>query len=310
MSANGLEQNAPPQPYISWVDPSGTTQWFTFDLVKNETWTDDAVVTEHPVEQGANIADHVTVALEKCELVIRATNEPLDANAFTNAQSTQQTLPITTPKWVPGNGLITVTQWNNQIELRALAGTLVGLGGGVSGTAGQVGGLVANALAGVLLAGYQSSSAVQTSAGLQPPLPVVALGATVQNYASAADFVEQTHAKLKQLKDSAQLLSVFGTKQVGLQMAIESLSFVRNGDTGTGEMVTVGFKEVRLVSTKVVAVPIPHLSAGGGNPPANHGAQNPADAPNGKQVAQSLLLNGGNLLGGSSLPSFLQTGAH
>lgn len=273
------------QPYIAWTDTSGIFNVLQFDLVKSETWTDNAEITEHPVEKGANVADHVRVALDECELVIRSSNEPLDRNSYATATTfPPQPLNVPSPAWVPGPGLVVVAAWQNNIELRALAGALVGLGGGLGGPLGMAAGFGANALAGALLPGYEVKLPVSTSAGLTPPAPRAPVMVQVQQYPLGEDFVEKTHAKLKTLRDTAQILQVIGSKQVNFSMAIEELTFVRNADTGTGEMLTVRFKEIRVVTTQVVPAPIPNLSAGGGAPPTSHGAQNPQEAPAGPQL--------------------------
>ena len=63
-------------------------------------------------------------------------------------------------------------------------------------------------------------------------------------------------------------------------MAIEHLSFHRDADTGTGEEIEIGFKQILIVTTQTVAVqPISNLPGGGGKTPTALGAQgaNPAD---------------------------------
>jgi hypothetical protein len=173
--------------------------------------------------------------------------------------------------------VVTVPEWNNNIELRALAGSLVGLAGGVGGTGGAIAGLAVTALADVLLPGYKTSLPVPTNAGLQPPQPRYQ-HAVVQTF-PGEDFVLAVHQKLLELKNNAQIIKVIGTKQENPTMVIESLSFMRDMDTGTGESLTIGFKEIRQVATQTVTVPTPNLSAGGGVPPVSHGGQDPVPLP-------------------------------
>jgi hypothetical protein len=278
-----------PQAYITWTDSSGTTNWFTFDLVESENWDTGADITEHPVEQGANIADHVRVKLDKCELKIFSTNEPINGNAFDQAEIANVPIATDTPSWVPGDGLIIIPQWENNIALRALAGSLVGLVGGLSGTGGKIAGLAIVEAADLLVPGEQILLPVQTDAGLLPPAPVQ-MSATVQQYATPTDYVEATHAQMIALKNAAQIVQVFGTKQVNFSMVVETASFMRDVDSGTGEVLTIGFKEIRVVSTQVVTAPIPHLSAGGGKPPVSHGAQTPEPVTSAKLVSAAFSL--------------------
>lgn len=44
---------------ISWKDDSGNEQSVTFDALKDESFSREVDITEHPVETGANISDHV-----------------------------------------------------------------------------------------------------------------------------------------------------------------------------------------------------------------------------------------------------------
>ena len=56
-------------------------------------------------------------------------------------------------------------------------------------------------------------------------------------------------------------------------MVIEELTFHRGNDTGTGELITLGLKKIRIVKTQTVPAPIPNLPAGDRKPPAKKGAQ-------------------------------------
>jgi hypothetical protein len=131
---------------------------------------------------------------------------------------------------------------------------------------------------GALLPGFEVDVPTPTDAGLLPPLPKPPVVAQTQQWQAIAtggvtDFVEKTHALLVQLKNKAQLIDVFGSKQTEYSMVIEELVFHRGDDTGTGEEITIGLKKVRIVQTQTVAAPIPNLPAGGGKPPAKKGAQ-------------------------------------
>ena len=44
---------------IVWTDSGGTDQMITLDAATTESYSRDVDVTEHPVEQGANVSDHV-----------------------------------------------------------------------------------------------------------------------------------------------------------------------------------------------------------------------------------------------------------
>jgi hypothetical protein len=268
------------QAFIQWTDDAGRTGTQAFDIVESETWTEDATVTEHPVEVGANVGDHVRVALRQCELKIFSSNEPLpNSPNGANGQFSTVPLNVPTPSWVPGSGLIIIPQWNNRIGLRTLVGSLVGFAGGFSGTLGDLGALATIEAADLLLPGVKTILPVQTDAGLVPSVPPGVPTATVFQQQTPTDFVALLHQLLCNLKNQAQIFTVWGSKDFCGSMVIEKLSFTRDVDTGTGESLTIGFKELRVVATQVVTAPIPHLSAGGGVPPVGHGGQNTNSAP-------------------------------
>jgi hypothetical protein len=299
---------------FAWKDAAGFQQSLRFDLVESEEWTEAVTVSEHPVEIGADVADHVRVQLVKCTLKVHSTNEPIDDNQFTHATlgptETSSLMPlgfvpgpgiVRVPQvsFVPGTGLILVPQVDNPITLRALAGTLVGLAGNLAGqTAADLAGLAGAAAASLLfppvIVGAPGGLPVPTSAGLASP-PATPGGLSVQTTAGLAspkdtpntvvqvqqwptppvDFVQATHQALLALKKNAQILQVNGTKNVNSSMVIESLTFTRNAETGTGEDITIALKEIRRVLTQTVAAPIPALPAGGGTKPKDKGAVEP-----------------------------------
>lgn len=268
------------QAFLAWVDASGTSKTLVFDVVVSEEWEEGTTVTEHPVETGANVADHVRETLPKCMLKVRSTNEPMDANQYDQANTAQIFgLSIPAPTWVPGSGVIVVPEYVNPIELRAIAGTAAGMAAGLAGqTANAIGALAGAVAAALLIPAYTVKLPTATGAGLQPDVPGAPPMPVVQ-YWKGVDYVEQVHALLVQLKRAAQLIEVTGSKQVEFNMVIDTLSFSRSSETGSGEDISIGLKQIRFVSTETVVAPIPNLPAGGGSPPSSHGNQDPVEAP-------------------------------
>ena len=285
---NWSDYPAPPV-YLNWTDTAGNINVIVFDVVTAEDWAEGSTITEHPVEKGANVSDHVRVRLPACRLQARVSNEPIDANNFGQPVVAPLALNVPSPNWVPGPGVVIVPTWVNPIELRSLAGSLVGL------AAGPIGGIAGGLAAGALLPGFKVDVPVQTNAGLVPPVPsALPVPQVLQWISGGMDFVAAIHTLLVQLKNSAQLIDVFGTKQTEYDMAIEELTFHRGPDTGTSEDITIGLKKIRIVSTQTVAAPIPNLSAGGGLKTVNKGAQDPSVAPPAqqKQAVDIMIANG------------------
>ena len=283
MSGNWWASSGAPAPsaMLQYNDAVSVNNLLTFSVVESEEWDEDAEVTEHPVEVGGNVADHVRVSLVKCTLKVFNSNEPIRKSVQLGNYSYQPnraalTLPIPVPTWTSQPLTLTYPTWDNPIMARALlqgAGGLVG--GAVGGATGNlVGAAAGGILGGLVLAAKEVDVTQQTTAGLQPTDRIPPTF-DVDQWAAVTDYVHEMHMLLVDLKNAAQQFTVLGSKRTLSPMVIESLSFSRTNHTGSGEEVTIGLKEVRIVSTKTVPLPVPNLPAGGGAPPASHGQQDP-----------------------------------
>jgi hypothetical protein len=271
--------------FLVWTDASGTTYEFYPDLVISEKWTENAAVTEHPVEQGANIVDHVRVELAKCELTIFATNEPIGANSFQSPSLSGLEL-----QGLPGPSFLVplppiADVWQNQLALKGAllaAGGVVG--GAIGGAVGNAVGEAAGALLGSLIQPGDEPTLVPTTITLTTA-PQVSGQAQTLTFDQDQDFVEATIQLLKSLKDNAQIIAVNGSKEANPSMVIEAFSYVRSKEEGTGAEITIAFKEILIVQTQTVTVPL----IPGAATPVQKGTQNPSDAA---PPVQSLALQG------------------
>lgn len=261
--------------YFGWVDDAGNQNWFIFDLVEDEEWDEGAEVTEHPVSKGANISDHVRVQLRKVRIQARATNEPIGANNWDSPSPTSVGLDVPTPTWTPNVGFVLVSTWFSSMAARIGTTDLAGLAFGPKGA------IVAGNVGAFSPAGVQANIPYPNDSGLKPPPPRPQIQATVLSFGDdPTDFIEATNDLLVRLKDAAQLVTVYGSKQhiEGLDnMVIETLTTHRSGSTGAAEEITIGFKEVRIVETNTVSAPIPALPRA--TAPINRGNQAPKPAP-------------------------------
>ena len=315
---------------MTWVDASGTPNGITFDVVVSEDWDEDATITEHPVEQGPDVSDHIRISLPTCRLRVFASNEPIDVAAGDSTdQATpgQVNIPIPSVVYTKGTGvsvadflgiqnaggptqtgsIIAFPDWVNPITARALAISAAGAGAGalaaatgngqaaLAGLAEAAAVIAAEQLANLFLGATQQTLYQMTDAGLLPVLNQPAK-ATVQVWPAGVDYVYALHQLLRSLKSAATLFTVTGTKEGPVpNMAIEHLSFHRDAQTGTGEDITIGLKQILIVTTQTVAVqPISNLSGGGGVDSTALGAQGLTPAPTSIAV---------KLLGGSSGPT-------
>lgn len=86
---------------IQWIDNAGTTHGLDVDLVLSAKDSRSAKKTEHPVENGANVADHIVFSADKFKLEILQTQTPItEVKGFS-----QQNLTIEFPK-SPVRGLV------------------------------------------------------------------------------------------------------------------------------------------------------------------------------------------------------------
>lgn len=335
--------------FLQYSDAAGASHTIVFDAVLDEQWEEPATITEHPVEQGANIADHVRVALVKCTLKVRVTNQPLDSNQFADpiggaGQSTSLAVTVPTPNQPEFSGIVAVPMWNSNLTLstaivgaasfasgiatgiatgvakdvtgqgsasplgdRVAAGLKPSLepaetgnkvlsypnppavpGGGLVGSVvrlvdnlvgGAAGAAVLGAVTSLIPPGEEIDVPTATDAGLPggSGIPNSLTAQTVQ-FATPTDFAESMMALLVGLKNSAQVFVIFGSKQTLGSMVIETLTMHRGApeDTGTGADITIGLKEIRVVSTNTIAVPLPKVPRA--NTPLNKGAQDPTSA--------------------------------
>lgn len=164
------------QAYLTWVDATGATQTFVFDNVLNEEWSTEAAPTEHPIEEGADVTDHVRVKTPTVTLTVHSTREPLDANNFQDATKSSLTLPKTI--WGPNRRVgvtareIDYSVWQNNIATNAainaigvFVGEAIGDRVGQNPTGTKPGDVLGRALA-QALQGAQDANAFLQSLGI------------------------------------------------------------------------------------------------------------------------------------------------
>jgi hypothetical protein len=155
----------------------------------------------------------------------------------------------------------------------------------VGGSTGNQIGAAAGSLAAAFLLQAQAQTDIQQNTLGLPNVLYPPLTFQTQQWPLKTNYVAALHAQLVTLKNAAQLFTVFGSFQTESNMAIESLTFTRSGDTGTGEDIAIGFKQITVVTTQTVAVPIASLAGGGGVPTVATGQQVPTPGSNSVLVA-------------------------
>lgn len=129
---------------ISWEDENGTTQTLDVDVVMAATDRRTAKLTDHVVETGATITDHVIIQPEELTLELVVSQTPLKGKGFarqktaieykgTKLTSKQYPLEIPPSRFQPG-GFFLVSA-----GAQAAIGAIVGLLGGGVGASGMTG---------------------------------------------------------------------------------------------------------------------------------------------------------------------------
>ena len=296
---------------LVYTDAAGNNHAVIFDAVISEDWNPTATVTDHPVEDGANIADHVRVGLVTCSLKVHVTVEPSGSNWMADPTNTLGLLQIQVPTWF--NNLDANTKL---LQAAGLASDLVSILGSTIESATPVGNLVAQAMVpirvvtadGNTVPGIDTSEALQVAGTAVSSLSDVASALTFQAIAENAlpgyavdvpvsvnvvqfgdfvDFASVMISQLSALMGSAQLFTVLGSKNSQANMILISMTSHRGDitETGTGAQLELQFKQVRIVSTNTVTAPIPALPRA--QSPVTKGQQDPGNASSG--ASQSVL---------------------
>lgn len=159
--------------YLTYTDASGNSASIVFDAVTAEDWTPVATITEHPVENGANVADHIRVGLITCTLKVRVSNEPLTDNQFASSLFSPQQMTLPVPIWVPGTGIVQVSQWQSNLDAAVAIGTV----------AGAIGDQISQATQGL-------DTSPPGNALAQKILPLIRIAQNLQGGVSAADLLD------------------------------------------------------------------------------------------------------------------------
>lgn len=200
--------------YLSWLD-NATPRWVKFDVVESEKHTFTAQITEHPVESGSNIGDHVRHDLDMITLEILISNSPITNESLTWQQERAsgfvgpQALPYppTDPKpFFP--------------------------------TPGAIFGAIGSGIADLLGFGYQRH-----------------VNANVLNFPGDAASKDVVFSELRRLKLNAIPVEIITGLDVYEDMLLIGLDVPRTPKEGDAVRMTLNFKNIRKVQSKLVTAP-------------------------------------------------------
>lgn len=203
---------------INWKGETGQTYTLTLDATVHEVHTSTSTVTDHPVERGANVADH-----------IRPDPDQLTMEAWIS----------NTPHFLPVDHMGGVI-----LEDREIRGAQVSIADSVnrvpfaSGGVGVVAGFVPIPT-GVL--GQLGTSTYQTA---------IATGFTGE-----FDRVTACYKELLNIRSEGRLVRILTTLRAYDNMAMTGLEVTREARSGNALQLSLAFKNVRFGATRNEPVP-------------------------------------------------------
>lgn len=223
---------------------------FELKMLINETHESTDETTDHPVENGSDITDHIRQTPDRVTLDIFVTNEPVDQSGEDAVRTAIPfVLPGPSPQIVvaPGTGSVTVPATDNQAFIFTPGGA------------------------------FSRLTSLLPGQGQQP------FAATVDVFPTPKDYVYQQLVELETLR--GQLLSLVTSKKNYSNMVLLGVTMRRGPGDGTGATLTLSFKSIRIVNTEIVAAPI--LAAPGAKTSVNKGAQ--SAPPAAAKIPESIL---------------------
>jgi hypothetical protein len=218
-----------------------------FDACLRETHNFESQVTEHSVEQGVAIVDHVRPLPIELSFELFVSDTPIYSND-------SQLLPmtLTLPK-AQEAGLIT--------------GLATKLDPGQAPSSFLAGGTT------------QLAATALQALGIIPGPPTEAT-VLVQQFDADHPYVAGCLDALEQLRDTATLITVHSPKRVYQNMVIKKVTMERSPQTGSsGATFNIDLREIRIVTSQIVSAPVPSVKKAA--PTLNKGKQDNAPIDDG-----------------------------
>lgn len=212
---------------ISWVGTTGQTYYITLDVASKLQHTSTNQVTDHPVETGANISDHVRPDPDVLTVEGVISNTPILLPSD-HAGSAQETTETVAADW---------SGFDNRRTVR-----------GAERTIGDIA-PVPRLFGGIGIGGGQSAQ-------IGRQVPGGSLAANVKVFTEEFDRVGECYLELREVRDTGTLCSVLTHRWLYDNMAITQLDVTDDGQTGHALRFTVAFKQVRFGATKSEPVPV------------------------------------------------------
>jgi hypothetical protein len=221
------------------------------DVSVEESHEAEAEVSEHPVEIGANIADHIRPLPRVITIEGIVTNHPLELPQSHAGSATIDGSALSIE--VAPDQLPRVEPSTIQIEGEPSVG-LLGVVPGVDQGVAVLGALQINVTSRVQLAAEQYNT---------NPFSKVSLAAAVLHFSQPFNRVEAVNAALLRIVDDSQLVKVVTALNVYTSVAITKLEIKRGSDIGRDQLkFTASCRVLRIVQTQTAKLPVPRDKRG------------------------------------------------
>lgn len=250
---------------IKWQDETGALGVIQLDALQSENPEDKLTITDHPVEQGANVVDHAReepTILTIEGIVSSLPNPRIDTDA--GFRTYELLVPAMT---APSTQTIKLNPPKPPLALNPSGLIQAGVGALVDAITG---GPNLNAT----FSGVPQRTTFELKAqGLQQNAP--------------RDRVRDVYEALRRVMAARQLLTISTRDRDYFDMMIERVAKPRAIEDGSSARFQIDFKQIRVAASKTVAAPKPTEARGKG--PVNKGAQAGKKDEDPKQKRKTLL---------------------
>lgn len=208
-----------------------------FSVVEQETHDLDSEITDHAVEKGSNITDHVRDVPDKVTLNVFVSNEPIEDFPDGLLGASVQGVPLQLEAeqlFQPGQATV------NMLGIPSLPIPTIGL------LPVGVGSAVNNALAGTISITTQRTPIKDTRPSSASVLQFSRAGKSIPN-----DVLQI----LLKIKDAKTLVSVVTPIEEYEDMVLQTINIPRDAKTGTGLRMSLTFRHLNIASSQIVTAP-------------------------------------------------------
>jgi len=243
--------------------PGASSFVMDLQMVVNTTHEHTSEITEHAVERGANITDHIRATPDRVQMQIYVSNCPVFDDRLT-----MQAQQIDWP---------TYTQ-----DLKT---TPIGLPKNPGPSFPSVGAL-ASAVGSLVDSIFSSPPSYASTTWGPPKAASQGVAAMLYGFAVPFDGVQDALAKLEPLRVNGELLELYTPKRAYDNMVLSSIQMTRGREDGDGATLNLTFRSIRLVESKLTRAPAASVPLA--KPVEDKGAQ-AAKEINLRSVAAALL---------------------